>query len=110
MKCAQNRMRVIGLFALTLILTGGFSMMNLEKLHAAGTTAASARAKEVKMVNINKAGLEELQGLRGVGPSLAGRILEYRNEKGPFKQIEDLSHVRGIGQAKLEKMRSQISV
>lgn len=61
-------------------------------------------------VNLNKASLEDLQSIRGVGPALADRILQYRQEHGRFEKVEDLVNVRGIGQAKFEKMKSQISI
>lgn len=61
-------------------------------------------------VNINKAGAEELQTLRGIGPALAGRIVKYREEKGPFQKVEDLNNVNGIGQSKLAKIKDQISL
>lgn len=61
-------------------------------------------------VNINKAGAEELQTLRGVGPALAGRIMQYREEHGPFKKVEDLNLVNGIGDSKLSKMKDQVTL
>ena len=51
---------------------------------------------EVK-VNINKANVEELSSLKRIGPSYAQRIIDYRNENGPFQKPEDIMNVRGIG-------------
>ena len=62
------------------------------------------------IVNVNEAGTEELMKVRGIGPSLAERIIAFRNEFGPFEQVEDLSQVRGIGEARLEKIRNQITL
>lgn len=61
-------------------------------------------------VNINTAGLEELQRLPGIGPALAERILEYRQEHGRFGSVEELEEVKGIGPKKLEKMRPFVSL
>ncbi len=61
-------------------------------------------------VNINKAGVVELQTLRGVGPALAGRIMKYREEHGPFKKVEDLNLVNGIGDSKLSKIKDQVTL
>lgn len=66
-------------------------------------------AEPVK-VNINTAGAEELQTLTGIGPVLAERIIAYREEHGPFRSVEDLLEVKGIGEATLEKLRDDVTV
>jgi competence protein ComEA len=66
--------------------------------------ASSAR------VNINTASMSDLDTLSGVGPSTAKAIIEYRTKNGPFGSIEDLLNVRGIGPAKLDAMREQVTV
>jgi competence protein ComEA len=62
------------------------------------------------VVHINKAGVDELQALPGVGPVLADRIVTYRDEHGPFKSIEDLLDVPGIGEAKLAGFRDLVAI
>lgn len=66
--------------------------------------ASSAR------VNINTASMSDLDTLSGVGPSTAKAIIDYRTKNGPFGSIEDLLNVRGIGPAKLDAMREQVTV
>lgn len=61
-------------------------------------------------VNINKATLEELETLPGVGESLGNRIIAYRKEQGRFKVIEDLKNVSGIGEKKFESLKEYIEV
>ncbi len=61
-------------------------------------------------ININTAENEELQGITGVGPVIAGRIIDYRNVRGPFLKIEDIKSVRGIGDKTFEKMKGEITV
>jgi len=61
-------------------------------------------------ININTADATELDKLPGVGPALAGRILQYRTEHGPFARPEDLENVSGIGTKTYEKMALQVSV
>lgn len=61
-------------------------------------------------LSINRASVEDLQGLPGVGPVLAERIVAYRDQNGPFKQVEDLLDVSGIGEAKLASLRDLIRV
>jgi competence protein ComEA len=75
-------------------------------------SAAPAQSKEASqvLVSINKADAVELESIKGIGPMLAQRILDYRSTNGPFKQLEDLVQVPGIGQAKFEKIKSQLSV
>lgn len=63
-----------------------------------------------KIININKATKEELQQLQGIGESTAAKIIEYRNQNGDFKQIEDLKNVPGIGDAKFEAIKGNIKV
>ena len=60
-------------------------------------------------VNVNTASKEELETLTGIGPSLAQNILDYRAGHGDFKTEEDLLNVKGIGEAKLEGFRAQIT-
>ena len=61
-------------------------------------------------VDINSASEKELEKLNGVGPAIAKKIIEYRNSNGRFTTPEDLLNVKGIGSAKLEKMKSQILI
>ncbi len=52
-------------------------------------------------LDLNQATLEDLEALPGIGPALAGRIVDYRQRHGPFKNIDDLENVSGIGPKKL---------
>lgn len=62
------------------------------------------------VVSINRATTEELVTLPGIGPALAERILQHRNERGYFSRIEELMDVKGIGPALLGRVRSRISI
>ena len=61
-------------------------------------------------VDINRAGAAELVALPGVGPALAARIVASREADGPFRSVDDLRRVPGIGPAKLEGLRSRARV
>ena len=65
---------------------------------------------EKGMVNINKATQTELETLPGIGPSIALKIINYREENGKFSEIEDLKNVNGIGDSKFENIKNYISV
>jgi competence protein ComEA len=61
-------------------------------------------------VNINTATKEELTTLQGIGEKRAQDIIDYRTKNGPFKSIDDLEKVPGIGPGRMKQIRSQISV
>ena len=63
-----------------------------------------------KLININTAAQGELELLPGIGPALAKRILDYRTTKGPFKRIDELDNVKGIGPKILARLRPQVTV
>ena len=61
-------------------------------------------------INVNKATEKEFETLPGIGPSLASKIIEYRNQNGKFESIEDIKNVNGIGDNKYEKIKDLITV
>ena len=61
-------------------------------------------------VNLNTADLQSLRSLPGIGDALAGRIIAYREEHGPFARPEDVMRVAGIGQGKFDAMKALITV
>lgn len=67
-------------------------------------------SKSLGKININTADVVKLCELPGVGESLASRIIQYREENGKFKSIEDLKNVSGIGEKKFESLREYIVV
>jgi comEA protein len=58
-------------------------------------------------IDINTANAYELEGLPGIGPVLARRIIEYRDKHGRFQTLSELKKVNGIGDAKLEAIRDR---
>lgn len=69
-----------------------------------------SQSQEPGKININKADDNELQNLPGIGPSKAAAIVEYRNTNGPFKTVEDLKNISGIGDKTFEKLKDLIVV
>jgi competence protein ComEA len=64
----------------------------------------------LQKIDINRAELWLLEALPGIGEVLAQRIVDYRSENGPFKRIEDLLKVSGIGEGTLDKIKDYIAV
>ena len=71
---------------------------------------ALAGAAQGEKVDLNRATAAELDALPGIGPSKAAAIVKYREEKGPFRTVEDLLDVPGIGPALLEQIRDRVVV
>jgi competence protein ComEA len=61
-------------------------------------------------VNLNTATLDELIALPGIGPAKAQAILDYRKAHGPFKTVEELKDVKGIGAKRFEKLKGDLTV
>jgi len=75
---------------------------------AAGQTPPACTA--ATPLDLNSVTAEQLDTLPGIGPALAARIVAYRDERGPFAQVEQLSSVKGIGGRTLEKIRPCLTV
>jgi len=72
--------------------------------------AGGVLGSQTKIVNINSATVVELDILPGIGPALAGRIIDYRNQNGGFKDINELKLVSGIGDKLYEKLKDLIEI
>lgn len=71
---------------------------------------ATTKKPPLRPVNINTANAEELQLIPGIGPATAEKILQMRKSYGPFKSVDDLVAIRGIGKKRLDKMRKYLTV
>ena len=72
--------------------------------------AAPALAGDGKTVNVNTATVAEFQLLPRIGFAVAARIVEQREKNGPFKSLDDLLLVRGIGEATYEQLKSYLAL
>ena len=80
---------------------------------AAQRTAAPrsvAKPAVTSAINLNTASATDLEVLPGIGAKTAALIVEYRQKNGPFKKIEELMNVRGIGEKNFLKLKEQITV
>jgi competence ComEA-like helix-hairpin-helix protein len=76
-------------------------------LLAPGTPAATKKPPS-QPINLNAASSEQLQQVPGIGPATADKILQMRKSYGPFKSVDDLLAIRGIGKKHLDKMRKYL--
>jgi competence protein ComEA len=94
----KNKGKVIGL-----VLVAACIVSFLSPLQALSQTPA-------KKININTASLDELQTLPRIGEKVAQRIIDYREQHGDFKKIEELMKVQGIGEKVFKLIRDKIEV
>jgi len=74
---------------------------------AAGQSGAE---QQVTQLNLNTAKAADLEKLPGIGAATAARIIEYRDQNGPFKKVEDLMNVKGIGEKTFLKLKPLVTV
>ena len=83
---------------------------NVQSAEETGAVAVSKEKKSEGKININRASAEELQKLKGIGPSTAKSIILYREEYGAFSEIEEIMNVKRIGEKTFAKIKEQITV
>ena len=115
-KTVLGEWTLLGLTGLFLCLLLGLYLRDLAAadVPAFVETERSAPVEEIRPdlspVNLNTADAEALTALPGIGEELAARIVEYREENGPFETAEDLTKVSGIGQGKLAALEGLVTV
>ena len=70
----------------------------------------ASAAAPAQSVNVNTATAAQLEALPGIGPSMAQRIVAYRDKNGPFKKLEDLMNIQGIGEKSFLKLRPLLTI
>ncbi|KAB2970519.1 ComEA family DNA-binding protein [Zoogloea sp.] len=61
-------------------------------------------------VNLNTATVAELDSVKGIGPSKAQAIVDYRTKNGPFKSLDDLKNIKGFGDKSIARMKDELTV
>ncbi|WP_462157720.1 ComEA family DNA-binding protein [Pseudoalteromonas sp. GB56] len=79
-------------------------------IYAKPVDTPNVESKVMEKVNINKATIEQLQSLPGIGPSKAAAIVDYRKQNGKFTALEELENVPGIGSKLLVKVKDRITL
>ena len=75
-----------------------------------GADTAKSAPATAAVININTATAADFESLPGIGAKTAARIVEYRQKNGPFKKIEELMNVRGLGEKNFLKLKAQLTV
>lgn len=90
----------------TSFVQGSTNTGSTNTIVSSGKTASGTNAR----VNINLAGLSELDTIPGIGPAIAQRIVDYREQHGLFSSVEEIQEVSGIGPKTFEKMAAYITI
>ena len=111
-----RRLVVLTVLAAVLIAAGALFLIapvwQSQRPAAAYVPAAvhTAAPKAPTLIDINTATAEELTALPGLGPRKAAALVAYREAHGPFRSVDELIAVEGIGEGKLEKLRELVTV
>lgn len=95
---------------LTIAILAVLAMAGAAELVACPAEADDGRATGAGPLDLNRAGIEELVAVPGIGQVMAQRIIDFREEHGPFQRIEDLMKVKGIGEKSFQKLRRYLKV
>jgi len=79
-------------------------------LAGAASNSPSGAGETQQPIDLNTASAEELSTIPGIGKTLAQRIVDFRDEHGPFSRVEDLMKVKGIGEKSFQKIRPFLKV
>jgi competence protein ComEA len=101
---------VLSIVALSSLLCTVPSAPAFAQAKPATRSSGKAVPASSAVVNLNTASPSDLEGLPGIGAKTAARIVEYRQKNGPFKKIEELMNVRGVGEKNFLKLKPQIIV
>jgi len=120
---SKNEKKIIAFLSLFLILgitlklTGVYNLPNKTKKvnnidNKFEKLASLYKNTDLKpnIININTSSEKELQRLKGIGPKIAKRIVEYRKKNGKFNRIEEIINIKGIGEKKFNIIKDRVSV
>ena len=115
-KPTKSELALLGLTAVFLCAMAGLSARDRAALEPGAVIETEVTVPEEEIapdfppVNLNTADVEELDTLPGIGESLAGRIIAWREANGPFTSIEQIMEVSGIGEATFAELRDRVTV
>lgn len=82
----------------------------IETTEVKGNNTGTVKITKNSKININKASISELKQITGIGELTANKIIDYRDNVGKFKKIEDIKEVKGIGDSKYESIKDKITI
>ena len=82
----------------------------IETAEVKGNNIGTVKITKNNKININKASITELKQITGIGESTANKIIDYRENVGKFKKIEDIKEVKGIGDSKYKSIKDKITI
>ena len=100
----------LSLIAVSVLATAQPQAAGVAQQKPGPRAASSAKPAITGAININTASATEIEALPGIGAKTAALIVEYRQKNGPFKKIEELMNVRGVGEKNFLKLKGQITV
>lgn len=98
------------LLPITFVALATFVAAHPQPVSAQTANRDAGKAVGGGVVNINTAAAADFEGLPGIGAKTAARIVEYRQKNGPFKKVEELMNVRGVGEKSFLKLKPQLVV
>ena len=101
---------VLSLAMFGVLMSAAPSLAGQAAKSADATRTAAAKPAAAAVVNINTATAAEFEALPGIGAKTAARIVEYRQKNGPFKKVEELMNVRGLGEKNFLKLKAQLTI
>ena len=105
----MNRPAIALTTALMLMLFAPLTVTAQQARAQRPTTQAPAAA-DTQTINLNTATATQIATLPGIGPKTADLIVQYRQKNGPYKKIEEIMNVRGIGEKTFLKLKNRITV
>ena len=96
--------------AITAFIRLAFYAAALSSILGSPVLCSGKKKPPLHPINLNTATSAELQQVPGIGPSTAEKILKMRKSYGPFKSVDDLRAIKGIGPKRMEKMRKYLTV
>ena len=94
----------------TLVATAAHAGQAPQSPQAKSGDKPAKPAASTAVLNVNTATAADFEALPGIGAKMAARIVEYRQKNGPFKKIEELMNVKGLGEKNFLKLKAQLTV